>query len=354
MNEGTDTPPSGDQLRHEAAHWFSLMRGPDADERRDDFNRWLASSAAHRRAYNSISEKFNLGKGLKDRPAVETLRPQASLATNRPIPSVASAWGKRAVLAGSIATLCLVGGWYAIEPKVATLVPGPFQGRREDREARFATSIGEIRNFVLLDGSTLTLDTNSIVLASYTPGERGLRLIQGRARFTVAKDARPFIVRADTTVVTARGTTFDMQFEGNRQIAVHPVNGPVDVQTQSDRDTTGLGHSQALEPLLTRLATGQRLLVDDQQVSMAINSMQNDDQWPEGVEAFNDVALSDLVASLNRYAKKPVTITDARIGAMRISGTYRLLDTGAVIRKVADLLKLVVTEDTAHYRLHRP
>jgi transmembrane sensor len=353
MSEDTNAALSNGPLRQEAADWFSLMRGPQAEARREAFNRWLASSAAHRRAYNSISEKFNLGKRLKDQPAVEMADLEASSTDLHATSFVPSTWGKQAALAGGIAVICLAGGWYGMKQKAAPLASGTLQGARIDREARFATSIGEIRNFVLLDGSKLTLDSNSIVLASYTQGERGLRLIQGRARFAVAPDARPFIVRADTTVVTARGTSFDMRLEESRRVAVHPLQGQVDVQTQSDPGAAGIGAAQAPEPLLTRLTTGQRLVVDGQQVSMAIKSMQNDDHWPEGVEAFNDVALSELVASLNRYAQKRVIITEEPIGSMRISGTYRLLDTGPTVRKIADLLGLVVTEDVKNYSLHR-
>lgn len=360
MSDDTHSTPAGGQLRQEAADWFSLMRGPEADERREDFSRWMASSAAHRRAYNSISEKFNLGKGLKRHvPAEPTVERAAPTGHVGPA-SIERSRGRQTALLGGVLALCLAGGWYGMK-QMPPPPSGALRETREDREARFATAIGEIRNFVLLDGSKLTLDTNSIVLASYTQGERGLRLIQGRARFVVARDARPFVVRADTTVVTARETSFDMQLEDTRHVAVHMLdgqingehNGQVDVQTQSDPGGAGLTGHEARDPLVTRLMAGQRLLVDGRQVSMAISGMQNDDQWLDGVEAFDDVAVSELVASLNRYARKPVTITDARIGSMRISGTYRLLDTGPVTRKVADLLGLVVTEDDKSYRLHR-
>lgn len=353
MSDDTQATPTGDSLRQEAADWFSLMRGPDADKRRDEFDRWLASSAAHRRAYNSISEKFNLGKGLKGKSApVPADRRSTSQASGVSVPGHPNR-GKHAALACGVAALCLAAGYQMLEQHPVLPDAKRSQLARDDREARFATTVGEIRNFVLLDGSKLTLDTQSIVLASYTRGERGLRLLQGRARFAVAKDARPFVVRADTTVVTAHGATFDMRLEMNRRVGVHPLQGEVEVQSQGDSGVPGPAEPQPVEPLLTRLAKGQRLLVDGQQVSMAIKGMQNDDQWPEGVEAFNDVALSELVASLNRYAKKPVVITEAQIGAMRISGTYRLLETGATIRKVGTLLGLVVTEDTKAYRLHR-
>src|SRR3546814_2384163 len=66
MNEDNDTPKRPGNLRDEAAEWFAIMRGPDADARREEFEAWLARGALHRTAYNKIAETFSIGKGLKE------------------------------------------------------------------------------------------------------------------------------------------------------------------------------------------------------------------------------------------------------------------------------------------------
>src|SRR3546814_19688081 len=58
------------------------------------------------------------------------------------------------------------------------------------------TQRGEIRSFRLSDGTNATLETDSRAEVSMTATERSLHLSQGRARFEVASDARPFRVRA--------------------------------------------------------------------------------------------------------------------------------------------------------------
>ena len=47
MMEEAQTPPSHGQLRDEAADWFTLMRGPEAETRRQEFEAWLARGAVH-------------------------------------------------------------------------------------------------------------------------------------------------------------------------------------------------------------------------------------------------------------------------------------------------------------------
>jgi transmembrane sensor len=223
---------------------------------------------------------------------------------------------------------------------------------RAEREARYVTSIGEIRNFVLIDGSRMTLDTNSIVLASYTAGQRGFRLVQGRARFYVSKDKRPFIVRARSTMVTAHGTIFDVELGHGKRIDIHLLQGLIDVQSQTDAMHSGKEADISGKTTVTHLAVGQRLTIGDLPLLPRV-SANCDETWTDGVEAFNNVALSELVAATNRYTKKPVVVGDPQVAAMRISGTFHLTDTTAVTGKIADLLDLSMSEDPEAYRLGR-
>jgi transmembrane sensor len=87
MSEDDKAASSEHRLRQEAADWFALMRGPDAELRRADFNAWMAQSPDHRRAYNSVAETFSLTRGSAAAPSPP--RP----ATGRPAGSMpVSAW----------------------------------------------------------------------------------------------------------------------------------------------------------------------------------------------------------------------------------------------------------------------
>lgn len=337
MNEEiSPMPVPRNQLREEAANWFAIMRGPDADAHRDDFNRWLARGALHRSAYNSIAETFNLGKALKGEAiSNRTGRHPAELV--------------RTLLACGVGAILLSTGWYGLSRHYPGLpFPGETQTNALAFEARYATGIGEIRSFILKDGSKLTLDTSSVVLASYTQGERSLRLMAGRARFSPAPESRPFAVRADTALIRANGSIFDVALSGNRQISIVSLQGPLDVQTQIER-----GSGDVALPTVTTLVAGRQFSTGPDHQTLLQPAPVGKAQWIEGVQAFNDVSLTDLVAETNRYARSPILLDDPAMGTLHISGTYRLRDTEQVADKLAALLDLRVAGESDAYRLRR-
>ncbi|WP_068093646.1 FecR family protein [Novosphingobium rosa] len=347
MTDDINATPSRDQLRQEAAEWFAVMRGPEAEKSQEAFESWLARSEAHTRAYNSICQTFKVTAALKPTARGEPSR--NSMAGSRTDSA-------KVIRTSALASIALVAatslGFFAWQKHQPASEPTYASSARAEREARYVTSIGEIRNFVLIDGSRMTLDTNSIVLAYYTAGQRGFRLVQGRARFYVSKDKRPFIVRARSTAVTAHGTIFDVELGHGKRIDIHLLQGLVDVQSQTDAVHSSKGAVTPSKTTLTHLAVGQRLTIGDLPLPPRL-SANCEETWPDGVEAFNNVALSELVAATNRYTKKPVVVGDPQIAAMRISGTFHLTDTAAVTGKVADLLNLAMSEDQKAYRLGR-
>lgn len=350
MKQEGEPGPSHSQLRDEAAEWFAIMRGPEAEARRDDFNQWLARGALHMRAYNSVAETFNLGKLLKGTPSTSTEE------TN-PKRGGSASGGKPS--RGKLFIGLIAASGIGISMVALTAHQGGGTGSRlpagggGETEIQYATGVGEIRNFALSDGSRLSLDTNSLVLASYNARERGLRLMNGRARFYVAHERRPFLVRADTAVVTAHGTVFDVALLPPRRVAIHLVQGTVDVRSQSDSSFQSAGAARTLPAVFTRMVAGERLLVDSDRATPRPGEPAGDENWPLGVEAFNDVPLSQLLDAANRYTRKPISVATAEIGALRVSGTFHLRETPRVAENIADLLALAVTYEDSGYTLSR-
>ncbi len=355
MNDEAEPTPSRSQLRDEASEWFAIMRGPDADVRRPEFNAWLALRPENIGAYNSVAETFNVGKLLKD--------PSPDLSVHEE-PNGRSAPPARSPSPRKIAISLLVAAGisaaaigFAINPARHTESGGSSSSISADigsgTETRYATNVGEIRNFALSDGSRLALDTNSVVLASYTPAERGLRLMNGRARFYVAREKRPFVVRADTTVVRARQTVFDVTLLPTRRVAVNLVEGALDVQSQPDAPTASSGPARPIPAVFTRMAAGDQLYFDAERGAPLHSSQAGNENWPEGVEAFNDVPLSRVIDAANRYARKPISVETPQIGARHISGTFHLQETRQVAEKIADFLRLAVTYEAGGYVLRQ-
>src|SRR5690606_41756429 len=91
----------------------------------------------------------------------------------------------------------------------------------------FLTSIGEQRDFTLEDGSSLAVNTGSLVEVLRLDGSaRELRLRRGEALFSVAHDpSRPFRVEVGGHTVEAVGTEFDIRLHEGGVIDVVGTEG---------------------------------------------------------------------------------------------------------------------------------
>jgi transmembrane sensor len=177
--DGSRTP----ELREDAAMWFALMRGPEAETQRVEFETWLAADPAHRQAYSHISEVFSLGKGLK--PAVDV--PDARRPARQPMllaRMMGSPFLMLLLLLVSVPMLIglTVAAMRAIGPG-HPLIQADETGRAPVAEASLATSPGEVRAFRLADGSRLILDADSGATCRCCVGGRALssRMSRGRS-----------------------------------------------------------------------------------------------------------------------------------------------------------------------------
>src|SRR5581483_9214616 len=81
----------------------------------------------------------------------------------------------------------------------------------------YTTAAGGYERQTLADGSVVELNGNTQVQVAYSPAERRVRLVQGEAHFTVAKNKRrPFWVEAQGVSVRAVGTAFNVRLDPQR------------------------------------------------------------------------------------------------------------------------------------------
>ena len=330
-NDNSSTPKA---LRDEAADWFAIMRGPEAEARRAEFEAWLARGALHRTAYNRIAETFSLGKGLKAAAPAQEAQDHEPPAPRRSV---------RPTLVGGIATVAILGAlalgsghlWPTDEQHPTARVD---PGQVAAAPAQLATRIGEIRTFPLTDGSSVTVDSDSLVLVALTPARRDLQLIRGRARFTVAHDVRPFVVAAAGGTVTARGTVFDVALDGRDRAVVRLVRGMVDVALPSKQPGT------PATARIRRMTAGEVLQFGAVPTPRLEQSLSDNKDWPEGVIDIDRVRVADLIADVNRYATKPLVLARPDLGDLRLSGTFRIRDTRRLAENIADVLGLAVID----------
>lgn len=323
----------GDALDRQAAHWLARMRAPDAEASREAFEAWLAAAPGHRSAYNRAAEIFAMGKLLAE--------PAASVpaATPARVPRKIPATVLGALAAGAVA----IAGWALWYPEGA----GP-----DRREAVAATTIdartiatvaGGTRMVRLADGSSVHLAGDTALRIEIAAGRRDLKLLRGTARFEVAHEQRPFVVRAGGGSVTARGTVFEVALARSGKVDVRLLQGAVDVALPHARS--------ASQPPVRQLAAGESLSFVSVAEPEAAPTPRTGAAMPADTGVARDfeaTPVAELIALANRGAARPIRLGDPELGAKHVSGRFRVDDTGLLARRLGALFGRSVDMDDRH------
>jgi transmembrane sensor len=197
--------------------------------------------------------------------------------------------------------------------------------------ARHPTDTGELRLVALDDGSRVQLNTQTRIKVHFHDNSRQLVLQNGEALFRVAHDAsRPFTVVAGAVTVTATGTQFDVSRNDDR-IAVTLMQGQVIVRAADGTATTLLPGQQWRWPL--------------EGAAVRNVNTANVVAWMQGRIVFDDTALADAIATVNRYGGKPVMLDTPGMAQERISGTFEAGDSQSFATAVTAFLPLQLRKD---------
>lgn len=184
---------------------------------------------------------------------------------------------------------------------------------------QYATQVGGLESVALRDGSGVVLNTATRLQVELRPHERRIELQEGEAYFTVAKDpARPFVVDAGDKRVVAVGTQFAVRREGS-EVRVVVTDGTVNLQSDG---------SARLPAGSVGQTRGADILVQNEPVE----ELQALISWRDGHLTFRNNTLADAVAEFNRYNTRQIQIGDPKVGALRISGTFRPTNYDAFVR----------------------
>ena len=304
-----------------AALMAARMRDPVGAEDRLVLEEWLDSDEANREAWSKAQAAFEAFDDSDDDAVLQALRAEARDAG----PST-SLWRGGLVAVAAVLALLFLGtlAWRSgvlpagTRPHVSVAQSGGKPGQI------LRTAKGQIRRTILPDGSHMTLDADSVIAVAFSPQRRDLRLIGGRAYFDVEHDTgRPFVVRAGTHDVVAVGTRFEVSVDSSG-LSVLLVEGRVKVVASGDGAT-----SLFLDP-------GQRLVMEKgEQPRVTAIDPANAEQWQNGMLTFRNEELSSVVATMNRYSGERLIIRDGRVGALRVTGTFRAGDSARFGRAIA-------------------
>lgn len=209
---------------------------------------------------------------------------------------------------------------------------------------RYKTTVGEIRNVALSDGSALHLNSDSEAEVRYTDNGRKVRLIKGEASFQVAHDkGRPFEVEARSAVVRAVGTVFNVRLRPSL-IELTVTRGAITVRCgDKAAQRVAAGNGAVLQPrniVLTRL--------DPDMITQRT-------AWRHGMIVLNGETVEQAAGEFNRYRVAPILIGDMRASSLRISGHFRTNDSHGFLAQMQGRLpvRVVDGEDGSVMLLYR-
>lgn len=319
-----DLPKSTDVLATASLWAVRLAEGELTDLQRCELDAWLALDAKHVGALVRARASW-----LRMDQTIAAKMAELPLAA-RPVAAL-SRW-RTFALAASFAAAVLIS------------VAATYQHFAE----RLVSQPGEVRRIVLDDGSTVALNTSSVIQVRYQENERHVLLRKGEASFDVAHDPqRPFIVSAGGLAVRAVGTSFVVSL-GDQNVAVTVAEGVVEVQ----RPETGEAARKRL------LRQDRELVVGRSGAIVSAKTLTPEEisqrlAWREGLLVFRGEQLGAAVAQVNRYTSTPVIIDDRELARESFFGVFRVGDARAFARTAAVAFNADLVERTDGLHLSR-
>ncbi|WP_020482036.1 FecR family protein [Methylomonas sp. MK1] len=294
--------PALGNVQDQAIAWFAHLKDNKtgaADQA--EFACWLAADPTHQTAYDKVVQ-------LWQSPAFNAALSQYASIPLRP-PAQHKSTIRRWATAACITLIC---GWFLASTDWL-----------QRWQADIITATGEQRRVTLADGSALVLNTDSAVKLDYAGPQRGVTLLSGEAYFEVQADKdRPFIVTTEHGTVRVVGTRFSVKTGKTTQVNVE----------------SGLVICSAEQGQNRQLSVGQHTEIKPQSVEEISNiDTGKAFAWLKGRLIFQDQTLADVITELDRYHPGAIAIADAKLAQTRITGNYKLEDTAALIRTLADI-----------------
>ena len=179
---------------------------------------------------------------------------------------------------------------------------------------------------VLEDDSVIELNRGAKIAVHYLPDERRVRLVQGEASFTVAKNYdRPFIVRAGGVEVRAVGTAFNVRLDA-KSVEVLVTEGKVRVNDAVRGDSLLAASVPGETPVLS---AGQRVTVEAAPIAPVAAAAVTPGEverllaWKPVLFDFNSQPLGEVVAQFNRRNHTQLGLADPALADLPIVASFR-------------------------------
>lgn len=313
MTPAAQARPSRAQLTA-AAEWIVRLQEAEPDDTAiAEWIAWCEADPLNRQAFDAMAEVHDLA-GAIGADDLSGEPPELS----RPVPAPgrgrAAPWAIAASLA-AVAVLTVAG---------VSLLGGPPAPRPAsvERVSRLETGAAAHQGVDLVDGSRVEIGGRTALSVRYTAQTRLIVADRGEMFFRVAHNReRPFVVEAGPVTITAVGTAFSVEREGD-SVSVGVTEGIVDVRVSPALKAEARGGSVEMQPMLLRISAGQRIRFDRGELtqSAARVDLGLASSWAQGRLEFKDEPLRLVVARINRYSARQIVITNPSIEDLRVTG----------------------------------
>lgn len=296
-----------------AASWYVQFQSqPPTAAERHAWQQWLNGDPSHQAAWNQMEQ---LQRSLGALPQDFTRRALSTTQQRRQVL-------KWMLVLGSTGYL----GWNVQQHTSLSNV-----------WADYRTPVGKRRRVELADGTRIDLNTNTAIDVVFDGHQRLIRLREGEVLIHTGKSGgqTPFYVETGQGRIQALGTRFSVrQLSDSTRVGVLEDRVSVSPADQP-------GHSRLL---------GAGESADFDRLDVGPNHAYGGTQaaWVDGQLIVLDARLGDVIDGLARY-RPGVLQCDAASAGLRVSGTFRLDSTDAVLANLQATLPIQVKYFTRYW-----
>jgi len=204
------------------------------------------------------------------------------------------------------------------------------------RDTVYETPVGGHRIVALADGSTIELNTDTVLRARITEAVRTVTVIRGEAYFRVKHDTvRSFVVNAGGNKITDLGTAFSVRNDRARvQITLFEGRARFD-------PAVAIRHRSPviLVPGDNVIATAVSTSIRHQTPELLADQL----GWRRGVVIFTHTTLAEVADEFNRYNKLKLIMADPETAQLTMGGTFPAGNVELFGRMVTAMLGLHVS-----------
>ncbi|MEJ2459662.1 MAG: FecR domain-containing protein [Novosphingobium sp.] len=307
----------------QAGAWcVRLASGGLSPAEQAEFDDWMVEDPSHDELFDRALIAWRGISAIADSPEVIARRANALEALRR---ANRKRWSGKLVIGWQ---------WGLGLAAAVVLAVFTFSSTSNVKPDLYATGVGERRIITLADGSRVSLDADTKVSVLYGKKQRALTLLNGRAKFEVAKNPdRPFTVTAGGRTTVATGTAFSVELL-RRTLHVVLYEGRVNVIRAKPHSSDGT----------VGLVPGEELVTDVSPTAVPTVSPVDTTgslAWENGQLNFVDEPLASAVEQLNRYSPVRIVVGDARASAIRINGVFNAGDSQAFLDAITQAYPII-------------